>query len=232
MRANGVIRVAAGLLGALLVSGAAAQHSLPLGDQRKERADQGELSGKGKDSREELRIERKTIPYETKYELSRTVGAGRLVKREDGVNGEIVRTYAVEYRDGRPAAKRLVKTERVEPKPALFLIGRHGFTASRGAYTRGKVLTMHTSAYDPSGGRGKRATGRTATGRPATYGMIAVDPRVIPIGTLLYVEGYGMGLAADTGGAIKGNKIDLCFRTRAQAMAWGRRNVKVHILRS
>ncbi len=88
---------------------------------------------------------------------------------------------------------------------------------------------MEATGYDPypAGGSG---TGRTATGVMARFGIAAVDPRVIPLHTLLYVEGYGFALAADTGGAIKGNRIDLCFDSRAQAYRWGRKNVKVHIL--
>lgn len=231
MRAIGVLRVAAGLFLSIGIGSAAAQNGSPIGEGRKERVDHGEIQGKGKDSRTEYRVVRKAIPYETKYELSRTVGAGRLVKRENGEPGEIVRTYAVKYRDGRLVSKVLVKTERSDPKDALILIGRQGFTASRGSYMRSKVVEMHSSAYDPSAGRGAAATGRTATGRRATYGIAAVDPRVIPFGTMLYVEGYGIAIAGDTGSAIKGHKIDLCFPTRSQALQWGRRDVMVHILK-
>ena len=63
------------------------------------------------------------------------------------------------------------------------------------------------------------------------YGVVAVDPRVIPLGTKLYIEGYGYAVAEDTGGAIKGNRIDLCYTDRAKAEAFGRRNVKVYILK-
>jgi 3D (Asp-Asp-Asp) domain-containing protein len=64
----------------------------------------------------------------------------------------------------------------------------------------------------------------------ATYGLVAVDPRVIPLGTHLYVEGYGFALAADTGGAIKGNRIDLCYDSVAFANRFGRKKVRVHVL--
>jgi 3D (Asp-Asp-Asp) domain-containing protein len=60
---------------------------------------------------------------------------------------------------------------------------------------------------------------------------VAVDPRVIPLGSLVYVEGYGMGLACDTGSAIKGNRIDLLMASSSQANAWGRRKVVVHVLK-
>lgn len=70
-------------------------------------------------------------------------------------------------------------------------------------------------------------TGTTANGSKAGPGRIAVDPRVIPLGTRLYVEGYGECVAVDTGGAIKGRIIDVWFSDRAQCMRWGRRSVNV-----
>ena len=69
--------------------------------------------------------------------------------------------------------------------------------------------------------------GRTATGLPTGWGVVAVDPNVIPLGTRLTIPGYGEGIAADTGGAVQGNMIDLWFPTRAQALAWGRRTVTI-----
>ena len=69
--------------------------------------------------------------------------------------------------------------------------------------------------------------GRTATGAPVGWGVVAVDPSVIPLGTRMTIPGYGEGIAADTGGAIQGNTIDLWFPTLAQANAWGRRTVTI-----
>ncbi|HYX76073.1 MAG TPA: 3D domain-containing protein, partial [Gaiellaceae bacterium] len=69
--------------------------------------------------------------------------------------------------------------------------------------------------------------GRTATGAPTGWGVVAVDPSVIPLGTPLSIPGYGSGVAADTGGAIVGATIDLWFPTLAQARAWGRRTVTI-----
>ena len=72
----------------------------------------------------------------------------------------------------------------------------------------------------------------------AQYGVIAVDPKVIPLGSRVYIESsdggkswvYGFAVAADTGGAIKGNKIDLCYNTRAECLQFGRRSATVYIL--
>lgn len=69
--------------------------------------------------------------------------------------------------------------------------------------------------------------GRTATGLATSWGVVAVDPSVIPLGTRMTIPGYGVGVAADTGGAVQGNTIDLWFPTRAQALAWGRRTVTI-----
>ena len=68
---------------------------------------------------------------------------------------------------------------------------------------------------------------RTATGAPTGWGVVAVDPSVIPLGTSLTIPGYGSGVAADTGSAIQGATIDLWFPTVAQANAWGRRTVTI-----
>ena len=69
--------------------------------------------------------------------------------------------------------------------------------------------------------------GHTSSGVPVGYGVVAVDPGVIPLGTHLTIPGYGDGVAADTGGAIAGARIDLWFPTQAEALAWGSRTVTV-----
>jgi 3D (Asp-Asp-Asp) domain-containing protein len=71
---------------------------------------------------------------------------------------------------------------------------------------------------------------RTATGTWPSRGTIAVDPEVIPLGTRLHIEGYGEGIAEDTGGAIRGEIIDLYMLDRNEALSWGRRQVEVRII--
>ncbi len=88
-------------------------------------------------------------------------------------------------------------------------------------------LEMEATAYLPDDGTGD---GITATGVPATYGVAAVDPDVIPLGTRLFVPGYGIALAADTGGAIDGHIIDLCYEDYDEAIYFGRRDVDVYLL--
>ncbi|MHB8572317.1 MAG: 3D domain-containing protein [Candidatus Dormibacteria bacterium] len=90
-------------------------------------------------------------------------------------------------------------------------------------YTFSRQIGMRATAYSAPGGY-------TASGRPATYGAVAVDPNVIPLGTHLYVEGYGFAWAADTGSAIKGNRVDLCFDTYDEARQYGVEQVQVWVL--
>jgi 3D (Asp-Asp-Asp) domain-containing protein len=86
----------------------------------------------------------------------------------------------------------------------------------------------------PSGGRtitvsstGYSLPGHTATGLPVGWGVVAVDPNVIPLGSKLTIPGYGEGVAADTGTGVRGDDIDLWFPTLAQARGWGRRTVTI-----
>ena len=85
----------------------------------------------------------------------------------------------------------------------------------------GKQLTVVATAYSLHGG--------TASGLPTGPGVVAVDPTVIPLGTRLYIPGYGPGIAADTGTAIKGLRIDLWFPLLSQAEHWGRRTVTITV---
>jgi 3D (Asp-Asp-Asp) domain-containing protein len=95
-----------------------------------------------------------------------------------------------------------------------------------------KVLTVSASAYTMNC---KRCSGTTAIGinlkKHPNIKVISVDPKVIKLGTKVYVEGYGYAIAADTGSAIKGNKIDIFIPSQREALQWGRRTVKVTILK-
>ena len=88
----------------------------------------------------------------------------------------------------------------------------------------GAVAGLHTMTVTATG---YSLTGRTAMGVAVGYGIVAVDPSVIPLGTRMTVPGYGEGVAADTGGAVSGARIDLWFPTRAEALAWGTRTVTI-----
>jgi 3D (Asp-Asp-Asp) domain-containing protein len=86
-----------------------------------------------------------------------------------------------------------------------------------------KEMVVESTAYTHTGNT-------TFTGIWPYEGVVAVDPRVIPLGTKMYVEGYGYATAADTGGLIKGNIIDVFMDTHEKAVNWGRRQVKIYIL--
>lgn len=92
-------------------------------------------------------------------------------------------------------------------------------------------LTLEATGYDPGPVDNTRGwVGSTKSGERARFGIVAVDPNVIPLGSRVYVEGYGPGLAADIGGAIKGRRIDLCFNSSHQARAWGRKKARVWVV--
>jgi 3D (Asp-Asp-Asp) domain-containing protein len=88
-----------------------------------------------------------------------------------------------------------------------------------------RVVATGYSGIEPgAGGIG------TASGRRAERGVIAVDPNVIPLGTRLYVPGYGYGVAGDTGSMINGRHVDLCFDSMAGIKSWGKRTVTITLL--
>lgn len=98
--------------------------------------------------------------------------------------------------------------------------------APNGKHT-GRFLTMVATGYSPEE---PGLSDATASGLKAQHGVVAVDPRVIPLGTRVHVEGYGYAIAGDTGSAIKGMRIDLCFDKLAECNAYGKRTVRVEIL--
>jgi cystine transport system substrate-binding protein len=83
----------------------------------------------------------------------------------------------------------------------------------------GRTLTVTATGYSLGG--------HTSTGIPVAFGVVAVDPSLIPLGTRLTIPGYGDAVAADTGGGVRGATIDVWFPTLAQARAWGRRTVTI-----
>lgn len=178
----------------------------------------------------EIKEHKKPLPFSVKVEFSRTLGRGKTALKTEGKDGYLITYYEIKTLNGKVVSKQPIRTQRVAPVDHVMLIGPSGYRTSRSGFTRSRVLTMSATGYDISPQTLPGSTGRTATGIPARFGVVAVDPRVIPLGTYVYVEGYGFALAADTGGAIKGHKIDLCFSSRAEALRWGRRPVKVHIL--
>jgi 3D (Asp-Asp-Asp) domain-containing protein len=111
------------------------------------------------------------------------------------------------------------------PDPSTTTEDTHGAgqsdpaAAEQAAGLSGRTIAVSSTGYS--------LPGHTATGMPVGWGVVAVDPTVIPLGTRLTIPGYGDAVAADTGGAVHGAMIDLWFPTLAQARAWGRRTVTI-----
>ena len=180
----------------------------------------------------EIEAVNQPIPFDTVKTFTKSLKPGQVMTTRNGADGEKEVRYSGRCEDSK-AVKRTPVGSRTITRPTnkVVSIGSRGRYVSRGEYQTRRVLTMHASAYEP-GPRscGPFATGRTSCGLKAGYGVVAVDPRVIALGSRLYVEGYGLAIAGDTGRAIKGNRIDLCFNTYREAMRFGRRSVIVHIL--
>jgi uncharacterized protein YabE (DUF348 family) len=179
-------------------------------------------------------LEREHVEHNTVYESDSSLGPGetRTVGGHDGVR---VRRYAIGYVNGEEVSRELVE-EYWEPEPVDTVIyypvqtGRDQSQPDSG--TVAKTLHVYATWYNPaSSGRAASdpAYGRTATGVQVTYGVIAVDPTVIPLGTRMFVPGYGYGVAADTGGAVKGYIIDLGYPDGVQ-VDWRSGWIDIYIL--
>jgi 3D (Asp-Asp-Asp) domain-containing protein len=118
-----------------------------------------------------------------------------------------------------------VVAEGVGTRNAIAQFARHGLEKT--SYIASGALSMVATAYTAGCGG---CSGYTASGYHAGRGIVAVDPSVIPLGTRLYIPGYGFAIAGDTGGAIHGKRIDLGFDSLSDALAFGRRAVKVYTL--
>ena len=148
---------------------------------------------------------------------------------DDGEDGLKEATVKLNLEDGaETSAVTVAEKVLVPPKPQIVNVGtREVVQTSRGTVRFRQAYLMEATAYLPTDGGGH---GITASGLAARHGIVAVDPNVIPLGTRLYVPGYGLALAADTGGAIIGNRIDLCVEDHDAAWGFGRRMVKVYVL--
>ncbi len=176
--------------------------------------------------------ERTPLPFVTKKQLTPRLRVGQSKTVRAGVKGEKVTTYRVVTRNGE-TTRTPIHVSVKQPKSALMLSGMRGATfahllASRGSFAGVRSFTMRATGYGP-GDNGKWGN-QTATGVRPGFGIVAVDPRFMRLGTRLYIENYGYAIAADTGGAIKGNRIDLGYNTHSQAEAVGRRTVRVIVL--
>lgn len=181
--------------------------------------------------------EEQRVPYQELRWAEPTMAAGttRVIRQgREGLDRVHVR---LRYEDGVLVERQELARIRVEdPVNRIIGIGQRQTSGQvvrtpQGPKRYSRVIEVLATAYTP----GAESTwpftdGLTATGVVARRGVVAVDPKVIPLGSHLYIPGYGLGVAADVGAAIKGNRIDVLFEDLDDALRWGRKWVKVYIL--
>lgn len=172
------------------------------------------------------------VPYETIRRADAGILAGQERELQEGTTGAVEVTRRYLWEDGAIVGVEQVEERLVQEPVSRILAYGTGGVVSRGGqdFRYRQVLEMRATGYTAGKESNPDGNGYTYTGVRATRGIVAVDPRVIPLHTRLYVEGYGPAVAADIGGAIKGAKIDLCFDTVAEALEWGVRPVRVYVL--
>jgi len=184
------------------------------------------------------------IPYFTEINLVNDLANNEIKLVQPGENGLKQVTYQIRYENGKMMSRNFVKEEIVKD-PVSEIKNKASeelFVTSRGLPFRySKVIICEATAYDLSyescaKNPGDPGYGITYSGTQARPGVIAVDPRVIPLKSKVYVESldstsdYGFASAEDTGSAIKGNKIDLFIGDNKSALRYGRRYVRVYII--
>ncbi|MCM3478913.1 G5 and 3D domain-containing protein [Caldibacillus thermoamylovorans] len=173
------------------------------------------------------------LEFATVTQKDSNLESGKQQVVQEGKTGKVQQTYEVILENGQEVSKTLISENVMEnATDKIVAVGTKEMTqlVSRGTET-GKEFYVSSTAYTAScnGCSGKTATGIDLHANPGAK-IIAVDPSVIPLGTKVYVEGYGYAIAADTGTRIKGNKIDVFFASQSDAYRWGQRTVKIRIL--
>ena len=181
------------------------------------------------------------IPFTSKEVSDSSLEKGKTKIKTKGSNGLKRIVYSVTTKDGIETSRVVLSEKKIrEPVQQIVSVGTKAkasgkksvVTSAGKTLNYSKKLTVTATAYTAPQGK------KTASGKLAQYGVIAVDPNVIPLGTKLYVEStddgkswqYGYCVAGDTGGAVKGNKIDLYFGTRNECLQFGRRSAIVYVL--
>jgi len=161
---------------------------------------------------------------------TRVISAGSTGEREEHVrfsqfDGGTIQRQVLTSRLLRKSHPRIV-ADGIDEYDAFARFEARGI--ERTAFIAQSALEMVATAYTSACAG---CSGITAIGRPAGHGIVAVDPSVIPLGTRLFIPGYGLAIAGDTGGAIHGYRIDLGFNSQRDAMLFGRRQVTVYRLK-
>ncbi|OPZ74072.1 MAG: Cell wall-binding protein YocH precursor [Firmicutes bacterium ADurb.Bin456] len=165
------------------------------------------------------------LDFETqrKYTINMPQGSTRVA--QEGRAGTKRQTWQVVYKNDREFSRQLASQEVVRtPVDRVIMVGSGAVVSRGGEEIRySEAREMVATGYTHTGYN-------TASGVYPHYGVAAVDTSNVSLGTKMYVEGYGYATARDRGSAIKGNRIDLFFETRQEAMSWGVRRVKVYFL--
>jgi 3D (Asp-Asp-Asp) domain-containing protein len=182
---------------------------------------------------------RRAIAAPVRHLVSWNVALGHTKIVQPGVPGLREVSYLVTRQAAnRTRTRRSMLAARVirQPRARVVAAGIGEYSALAALAKRGfdgtiqlakAAITMVATAYTANC---SGCSGVTASGRHAGHGIVAVDPRVIPLGSHLYIPGYGHAVAGDTGGSIRGNRVDLGFNSDTDAMQFGRRPVSVYVL--
>ena len=167
------------------------------------------------------------VPFQTKIINDPELAFGTKQVEKAGVKGKDIVTYENITRIG---YEQKIELDRRHVTAPVDEIVRQGVAQSiltpEGYMRYKKKIYGEATAYTWGGG----ASGTTSLGLWPKRGIVAVDPRMIPYYTKMYIPGYGMAMAGDTGGAIVGHRIDLFMDTLAECYQWGRRDVEIYIL--
>ena len=172
-----------------------------------------------------------TLDYDTITNEDNTLDINTTETIQEGQAGEEEVTYKVVKKDGKEISREKVSSKVLkEPVTEVIAEGTRKTFASRSGELEEYKSLVYVQATAYYGGS-LTATGTVPTYNPSGISTISVDPRVIPLGSLVYVEGYGKAIAADTGGAINGNIIDVYVDSYDTAVNWGRKyDVPVYII--
>jgi uncharacterized protein YabE (DUF348 family) len=177
-------------------------------------------------------VEKEAIKFDTIVEKDADLDSSVQKVKSEGSNGEKEITYQIIYKDGVEISRNVKSTKTIlEPQNEIVVKGTGQVYASRGgeSITYKKKFNCTATAYS---NHSNTATGRKPVRNEGGLSTIAVDPAVIALGSKVYVDGYGYAIAADTGGAIKGNKIDIYLNSSSECNNWGRRSVNVLVVAS
>lgn len=167
-----------------------------------------------------------TIDFETVYTADYGMNIGDTSLIQEGAPGKERQDFKVTYIDGVESERELLASETLFPvQHKTIAYGMYmDFSEPYWLSYSKKISNVKAVSYHFSGNP------KGSYGQPCTYGTVAVDPSVIPLGTMLYIEGYGYALANDVGTSIKGNIIDVYMEYNPQCYTWGARNVNVYIV--